>query len=82
MLIELDNMQTAHPLNQRLTGKIKTYLQVPFQAANVQITLNGFIRSQFCAGSSQHGCQKTARLAHKLCTVTYTIAEFEEGHEL
>mmetsp|Transcript_35121 Transcript_35121/g.42963 ORF Transcript_35121/g.42963 Transcript_35121/m.42963 type:complete len:121 (+) Transcript_35121:291-653(+) len=81
MLIEFDNMQSAHRLDQRLTGKIKIWLAEPFEAANLTLSLNGFLRSQFQAGAgtADYGDDKIARLAQTLCNVDYTLATFENG---
>lgn len=47
MFIEFDNMERAHPLDSRLTGKVKVYLTQPFMPANLTLCIDGFARSQF-----------------------------------
>mmetsp|Transcript_20783 Transcript_20783/g.25424 ORF Transcript_20783/g.25424 Transcript_20783/m.25424 type:complete len:96 (+) Transcript_20783:306-593(+) len=54
MVIEFDNMMTAHKLKESLKGRIKLYLQEEFEAANITLNLIGYLRSHFSV-SSQFG---------------------------
>jgi len=62
MLIEFDNMQTAHQLGEPLCGRLKIYLQDDFEAKNITINLFGYVRSHFS--------EKT-RLAKTLIDIDY-----------
>lgn len=76
MMIEFDNMQTAHQLGQPLCGRLKIYLKENFEAINVTLNLIGFCRSHF-PQTSQFG--DTTRLAKTLVDVEYTLANFHGG---
>ena len=83
MLIVLDNSQTSHPCNQPITGKIKVNLTEPFDAKAVTLNLSGYERSRF---NPAHGRKlrldqtyELVRLANKLLSVDFVVAEFPEG---
>ena len=76
MMIEFDNMQTAHQLGEPLCGRVKIYLIDEFEAMNITLNLFGYLRSHFSVGS-QFG-DKT-RLAKTLIDIEYTLANFEGG---
>ena len=74
MIIEFDNMNTAHRLGEPLCGHLKIFLKDDFVPLNVTLNLIGFCRSQL-AISSKYG-DKT-RLAKTIVDIEYTLANFE-----
>jgi len=66
MMIEFDNMHTAHELGTPLCGRLKFYLQEDFEALNITLNLLGFCRSHF-ADSSQFG--DATRLAKNIIDI-------------
>ena len=53
MLIEFENMETAHKLGDVLRGRIKVNFREEFVACDVSLQLVGFLRSHF-TNNSKH----------------------------
>ena len=76
MMIELENMLTAHRIGDPLNGCLKINLKDEFKALNITLNLIGFCRSHL-AVSSKYG--DNTRLAKTLIDIEYTLANFEGG---
>ena len=83
MLIVLDSSQTSHPCNQPIKGKIKVNLTEPFDAKAITLNLSGYERSIFNPTQGRKlrfdPNYELVRLAKKLLSVDFVVAEFPEG---